>query len=150
MTIHIRMKSHSMRYKLKRKYNVAPCVKLIYLTPKALQQQDRFCIRIAKMMEDLKSRFNERDSYEYDNNGLLHHLNKENGREYKVTIVPKVLIPTVLKEMHDHFGHYVIEKTYSLNKRHYYYWPKMIKHIQGHVDSYFLCRREKCQHDKSQ
>ena len=29
---------------------------------KALQQNDRFCIRIAKMMEDPKSRFNERDS----------------------------------------------------------------------------------------
>ena len=30
---------------------------------KALQQQDRFCTKIAKKMEDPRSRFNERDSY---------------------------------------------------------------------------------------
>ena len=113
---------------------------------KALQQQDRFCIRIAKIMEDPKSRFSERDSYGYDKTGLLYHLNKENSREYKATIVPKVLIPSVLKEMHDPFGHCGIGNTYSLIKRHCY-WPKMIKHIQAHVDSCSLCRREKLQHD---
>ena len=48
--------------------------------------------------------------------------------------------------MHDHFG---IGKTYSLIKR-CYYWPKMIKHIQAHVDSCSLCRREKMQADKYQ
>ena len=72
------------------------------------------------MMEDPKSRFNERDSYGYDNTGLLYHINKENGREYKTTIVPKVLIQTVIKEMHDHFGHFGIGKTYSMIKRYYY------------------------------
>ena len=50
---------------------------------KALQQNDKFCIRISKMMEDPKSRFNERDSYGYDSIGLLYHINKENGKEYK-------------------------------------------------------------------
>ena len=59
---------------------------------KTLQQQDRFCTRIAKMMEDPKNRFNERDSYGYDTDGLLYHVNKENGKQYKATIVPKVLI----------------------------------------------------------
>ena len=82
---------------------------------KALQQQVRFCTRIAKMMEDPKSRFNERDWYGYDTAGLLYHINKENGKEYKATIVPKVLIKTVLQEIHDHFG---IGKTYSLIKRY--------------------------------
>ena len=51
--------------------------------------------------------------------------------------------------MHDYFGHFGIGKTYSLIKR-YYYWPKMIKHIQRHVDSCTLCRREKMQADKYQ
>ena len=87
--------------------------------PKALQQQDRFCTRIAKMMEDPKSRFNERNSYGYDNTGLLYHVNKENGREYKATIVPKVLIQTVLMEMHAHSGHFGTVKTYSMIKRYY-------------------------------
>ena len=35
---------------------------------------------------------------------------KENGKEYKATIVPKVLIKTVLQEMHDHFGHFALAK----------------------------------------
>ena len=109
---------------------------------KALQQQDRFCTRIAKMMQDPKSRFYERDSYGYNSTGLLYHINKENGKEYKATIVPKVLIKTVHQEMHDHLGHFGIGKAYCLIKR-YYYWPKMINHIQAHVDSCFLCRTEK-------
>ena len=62
---------------------------------KPLQQQDRFYTRIVKMMEDPKSRFNERDSYGYDSTGLLYHINKENGKEYKAIIVPKVLIKTL-------------------------------------------------------
>ena len=51
--------------------------------------------------------------------------------------------------MHEPFGHFGIGKTYALIKM-YYYWPKMIKHIQAHVDSYSLCRREKMQADKCQ
>ena len=101
------------------------------------------------MMEDPKSRFNERDSYGYDTDGLLYHINKENGKEYKAAIVPKVLIKTILQELHDHFGDFGIGKTYSLIKR-YYYWPKMIKHTQAHEDSCPLCRREKMQTDKYQ
>ena len=100
---------------------------------KELQQSDKHCIRIAKLMADPKSRFNERDSYGYDS-GLLYHLNRGNGKEFKVTVVPKSPIKTVLQDMHDYFGHFGIGKTYSLVER-YYYKPKMIKHIQAHADS---------------
>ena len=116
---------------------------------KTLQHEDKHCIRIAKLIADPKSRFNERDSYGYDDKGILYHINREKGKEYKATVVPKVLIQTILKEMHDHFGHFDIGKTYSLIKR-YYYWPKMIKHTQRHVDICSLCRREKMQADKYQ
>ena len=105
---------------------------------KLLQQSDKHCIRIARLMEDPMSRFCERDSYGYDDTGLLYHINWENGKEYKATVIPKTLIKTNLKEMHNHFGHFGVEKTYSPIKR-YYYWPKMIKHIQAHVDSCSLC-----------
>ena len=74
----------------------------------------------------------------YDDTGLLYQINWENSKEYKATVIPKTLIKTILQEMHDHFGHFGIGKTYSLIKR-YYYWPKMIKHIQDHVDSCCLC-----------
>ena len=79
-----------------------------------LQQSGKHCIRIAKLMADSKSRFNERDSYGYDDSGLLYHLNRENGKEFKATVLPKSLIKTVLQKMHDHFGHFGIGKTYSL------------------------------------
>ena len=96
---------------------------------KELQQSAKHCIRIAKLMADPKSRFNERDSYGYDS-GLLYHLNRENGKMFKSTVVPKNLIKTLLQEMHDHFDHFGIGKMYSLIKR-YNYWHKMIKHIQA-------------------
>ena len=44
---------------------------------KALQQSDKHCIRIAKMLEDPRSRFHERDSYGYDDTGLLYQINRE-------------------------------------------------------------------------
>ena len=56
---------------------------------------------------------------------------------------------TILQEMHNHFGHFRIGKAYSLIKS-YYYWLKVIKHIQAHVNSCPLCRREKMQADKYQ
>ena len=62
--------------------------------------------------------------------------------EHKATVIPRELVQTILKELHDHFSHLGIAKTYSLIKR-YYYWPKMIKHIQSHIESCSLCRREK-------
>ena len=89
------------------------------------------------------------DPYGYDDTGLLYHINWENGKEYKATVILKTLIKAILQEMHNHFGHFGIGKTYSLIKR-YYYCPKMIKHIQAHVDSCSLCQREKMQADKYQ
>ena len=65
---------------------------------KALQQEHRFCTRIAKMIEDPKSMFNERDSYGYGSTCFLYHINKDNGKEYKATIVPKVLIKITLQQ----------------------------------------------------
>ena len=84
---------------------------------KALQQEDRFCKMIVSLLEDPKSKFHERDSYGYTNDGLLYYISRENGKEYKATVVPKVLIKIVLKEMHDHFGHFGVGKTYALIKR---------------------------------
>ena len=59
---------------------------------KALQQSDKHCIRIAKLMVDPRSRFHERDSYGYDDTGLLYHINREHGKEYKATVILKTLM----------------------------------------------------------
>ena len=85
---------------------------------KTLQQEDRFCKMIAILLEDLKSKFHESDSYGYTNDVLPYHISRENGKENKATVVSKVLITTVLKEMHDHFAHFGVGKTYALIKKH--------------------------------
>ena len=41
---------------------------------KALQQSDKHCIRIAKLMEDSRSRFHKRDSHGYDDTVLFYHI----------------------------------------------------------------------------
>ena len=56
---------------------------------KALQQCDKHCNKIAKMLEDPRSRFPERDSYGYDDTGLLYHINRTNSKEYKAMVVLK-------------------------------------------------------------
>ena len=75
---------------------------------KALQQSDKHCIRIAKSLENPRGRFHERDSYGYDDTGLLYHINQENSKKYKAMVVPKTLIKTVLQEMHGHISHFGI------------------------------------------
>ena len=114
-----------------------------------LQQQDNHCIRVQNLMKDKNIKFPDRDRYAVDK-GLLCHKNLDNGKEYQAVVgkeyqtvvVPKVVVPTILKEMLDKFGHFGIGATYSLIQR-YYFWPKMVKHIQRHVQSCALYRREK-------
>ena len=86
---------------------------------KVQQKTEKQCIRIVSLMEKKDNKFPDRDKYAKEE-GLLYHINQENGKEYKAVIEPKPLVPTVLKEMHDRFGHVGIGKTYSLIKRHYF------------------------------
>ena len=65
-----------------------------------LQQQDNHCTRIQK-------KFPDRDRYAVDK-GLLYHKNLDSGKEYHAVVVPKVIVPTILQEMHDKFGHFNI------------------------------------------
>ena len=113
-----------------------------------LQKEDKFCLRVSQAMSDPSSKFPGKDRYSYDKELFL-HTNMDNVKEYKAVVVPKILIPTILKEMHDRLGHFGVSKTYSLIKR-YYFWPKMIKHIQRQVEKCSLCRREKMTTDKYQ
>ena len=115
---------------------------------KALQKEDNFCLRVSQAMNDPSNKFPGKHRYSYDKE-LLVHTNLDNGKEYQAVVVPKVLIPTILKEMHDRLGHFGVSKTYSLIKR-YYFWPKMIRHIQRQVEKCSLCRREKMTKDQYQ
>ena len=119
---------HETRVKIGK--DCCPLCEVNLTDTKPLQQSDKHCIQSAKLLEDPRSRFMKRilDSYRYDDAGLLYHINRENGEEYQAMSIPTILVKTILWEMHDHFSHFGIGKTYSLIKR-YYYWPKMIKHI---------------------
>ena len=102
----------------------------IDLTDTAGQQlSDKHCIGIKNLMKGKSSIFPERDRYKEEKK-ISYHTNIENGKEYKAVVVPKHLVPSVLKEMHDRLCHFGIGKTYSLIKR-YYFGPKMIKHIKS-------------------
>ena len=105
-----------MLLKLKEDTTCCPLCEVDLTDTNTLQQEDKHCIRIAKLINEPKTRFHERDSYGYDDKGILYHINRENGREYKATVVPKVLVETILREMHDHFGQFGIGKTYSIIK----------------------------------
>ena len=100
----------------------------------AQQKTDKHCIRIENLMTNKESKFPDRDKYAKETD-LLYHINQENGKEYKAVVVPKALVPIVLKEMHDRIGHFGISKTYSVIKRHYF-WPKMIKIVKGLIVLY--------------
>ena len=54
---------------------------------------------------------------------IIKEIKQENDKEYKA-VVPKALVPMVLKEMLDRFGHFGTGKTYSLIKRHYTTYSK--------------------------
>ena len=113
-----------------------------------MQSEDRHCIRINNLLTDPKSKLPERHRYCYED-GLLCYKTLDMGKEYKAVVVPKALVPTVLKEMHERLAHFGTGKSYSLIKI-YYYWPKLIIHIQQHVSSCSLCRRENLQTEKYQ
>ena len=68
-----------------------------------LQQQDNHCIRIQNLMKDKNSKFPDRGRHAVDK-GLLYHKNLDSGKEYQAVVAPKVLVPTILKEIHDKFG----------------------------------------------
>ena len=60
-----------------------PLCEVDMTSTEALQQSDKHCIRIAKLTEDPRSRFHERESCGYDDDGLLNHINRETARNTK-------------------------------------------------------------------
>ena len=54
---------------------------------KALQNEDKHCIRIKNLMEDPNSKFPERNRYCYENE-LLCYKTLDMGKEYKAVVAP--------------------------------------------------------------
>ena len=61
--------------------NCCPLYEVDLTDTKALQWSDKHCIRIAKLMEDPRSRFHERDSYGYDDDDGLYIPHKQGEQQ---------------------------------------------------------------------
>ena len=81
---------------------------------KGLQNNNKHYIRIKDLKEDPNSKFLNRNRFCYENKFLF--------------FLPKSLIPTIFRKMHDRFGNLTIGKTCSLIEI-YYFWPHMLKYI---------------------
>ena len=65
---------------------------------KTLQHEDKHCIRIAKLIADPKSRFNERDSYGCDDKGILYHIIEKMAKSTNPQLYQKFLFKQYSKK----------------------------------------------------
>ncbi|XP_035809415.2 uncharacterized protein LOC118471094 [Amphiprion ocellaris] len=71
--------------------------------------------------------------------GLLHRLSKkQSGEEVAQLVLPEVFRSTVLKSMHDDFGHLGLERTLDLIRARVY-WPKMAVDIEQYIKNCGEC-----------
>ena len=69
----------------------------LHLTDMTAQEKpDKHCITRENLIKNKESIFLDRDKYVKEE--ALHHINQENNKEYKAVVVPKALLPTVLKK----------------------------------------------------
>ena len=57
-------------------------------------------------------------------------------------IVPKLLRPLVLKELHENMGHLGVDRTLDL-ARERFYWPRMQRDIEHHIVHACHCVKQK-------
>ena len=83
-----------------------------------LQQKDEFCKNIFQQIE--KGNLLNGQLYKIDNK-ILKRLIIDGNNTYETTIIPRSLIPQILRMAHDKLGHNGAHRTYILLKR-LYYW----------------------------
>ena len=95
-----------------------------------LQQKDEFCKNIFNQIK--KGNIVEGHLYKMDNK-LLKRIIADGNNTYETTVMPRSLIPQVLRMVHDKLGHNGTHRTYILLKRLYYckgLKPSVEKHIK--------------------
>ena len=60
--------------------------------------------------------------------GILYRSIINNGHKFRATVVPEVLVSTVLYLSHNQSGHNGYQRTYA-NIKHMFYWKGMRKHV---------------------
>ena len=74
-------------------------------------------------------------------------VNKD-GSEIKLVICPEYLIPTLLKETHDHMAHRGVDGSLSLLRSRFYFYS-MQKSVEDWIKSCIVCARRKLAHPKA-
>lgn len=80
--------------------------------------------------------------------GLVYRTRECEGETLFQLVLPNVLRPTVLKNLHDDMGHLGIERTLELTRSRFY-WPKMAADVERKVKTCERCVRRKTQPDKA-
>ena len=80
--------------------------------------------------------------------GLLYRTRGCEGQTLFQLVLPGVLRPIVLKNLHDDMGHLGIDRTLELTRSRFY-WPKMAADVEKKVKTCERCVRRKSQPDKA-
>jgi len=109
------------------------------------QHSDPFCKQLITSINNGSVKPYESAKFHVIDN-VLHTTVIDCGKSFTAVVIPKNLRATILHELHDKLGHFGVNKTYSLIKRHYF-WPNMSKDIQKYCRTCSLCRRDKLKQD---
>lgn len=74
--------------------------------------------------------------------GILHFIDSKNGVLRKRKVIPKSLQMSLMKQVHDNFGHLGFMKTLHLVKERFY-WPNFRRDIEFYVTSCTSCNAKK-------
>ena len=102
-----------------------------------LQQKDEFCKNIFKQIE--KGNIMNGQLYKIFNK-LLKRFIVDGNDTCETTIIPRSLIPQVLRLAHDELGHNGTHRKYILLKR-FYYWKGLKPSVEKHVKRCYQCQR---------
>ena len=102
-----------------------------------LQQEDEFCKNIFTQIE--KGNVVDGHLYKIDNH-LLKRFIVDGNDTYETTVIPRSLIPQVLRMAHDELGHNGTHRTYVLLQR-LYYWKGLKPSVEKHIKKCYQCQR---------
>ena len=102
-----------------------------------LQIQDSFCSHILAQIENRNIK--EGQTYKIQNK-LLKRYVTDSDKTYKTVLLPRALIPQILKMAHDDLGHNGTHRTYMLLKR-LYYWKGLKPSVAKHIQRCYHCQR---------
>ena len=101
------------------------------------QQEDEFCKNIFSQIE--KGNLIEGQLYLIKNNILKRNV-IDGDDTFETVMIPRTLIPQILKVAQEELGHNGTHRTYILLKR-LYYWKGLKPSVEKHIKMCYQCQR---------